>query len=113
MTSNENLSPGDVQATLNYTLPHPTGEPLYIYLICPPAPARVRQKNAIRDSRSVVISNVRGREDEFSLDTCGFEFLKYPSTVKEFFDEEVIKTRYYAEVDQLLKTHTGGKRVII
>ncbi|OAX30520.1 hypothetical protein K503DRAFT_225875, partial [Rhizopogon vinicolor AM-OR11-026] len=57
--------------------------------------------------------NVRGREDEFSLDTCGFEFLKYPSTVKEFFDEEVIKTRYYAEVDQLLKTHTGGKRVII
>ncbi|OAX35643.1 hypothetical protein K503DRAFT_745650 [Rhizopogon vinicolor AM-OR11-026] len=111
MTSNESLSPDDVQATLRYTLPDPTGESLYSYLICPPPP--VLRTNAQPDLCSVVISNVRGREDEFSLDTCGFEFLKHPSTVKEFFDEEVIRTHYYPEVKEFLKTHTGAKRVII
>ncbi|OAX39685.1 hypothetical protein K503DRAFT_849381 [Rhizopogon vinicolor AM-OR11-026] len=127
MTSNERLSPDGVQATLNYTLPDSTGESLYTYHICPPP--QMPRTNPKPDPRSVVISNVRDREDEFSLDTCGFEFFKYPRTVKEFFDEEVIRTRYhpevkeffdevirtryYPEVKELLKTHTGGKRVII
>ena len=46
--------------------------------------------------------DVRGREDAFTLDGQGFQFVHWPSAEKEFVDEEAIRTRYYAEVEALL-----------
>jgi len=105
------LSPGDVQTTLNYYLPDPTGEAPYIYVSAPP-PGKPKT-NARQETHEAIIHDVRGKEDTLSLDTNGFEFVKHSSAETEFLDEELIKTRYYAEVEELLKKQAGAKRVFI
>lgn len=109
MSSNQTSA--DVQATLNYTLPSPNGDPLYSHVLRPDPPEP--WTNAIADPRTVVIQDVRGREDEFSLDRSGFEFLRHRSIVTDFFDERIIKGLYYPEVQQLLRRHTSAGLVII
>ena len=110
MSANTTLLPY-IQATVNYVRPPPSGEALHMY-VTPPPPTKQRS-NLLLDPRRVDLYNVRGQEDDFSLDITGFEFLRHTSTEKEFTDEAVIKTRYYREVEQLLKDHTGGKRVVV
>lgn len=63
----------------------------------------------------VKVENVRGREksSEFSLDVTGFEFHKSPSVVEDFGNEELIKSKYYDECIQNLKSITGASRVVI
>jgi len=56
---------------------------------------------------------VRGKEDTVSLETTGFEFVQHVSEEKLFVDEEAIRTKYYKEVEELLKKHTGAKRILI
>ncbi|KDQ08744.1 hypothetical protein BOTBODRAFT_47999 [Botryobasidium botryosum FD-172 SS1] len=106
------LAPGDVQSKLTFFLPDPSGEPAYQYLRVVPPPDKPR-RNSIDDIRDVVIHNARGLEDTLSLEVNGFEFLNHTSAETEFLDEDAIKTRYFAEIEELLKRHTGAKRVHI
>ncbi|KDQ08741.1 hypothetical protein BOTBODRAFT_37602 [Botryobasidium botryosum FD-172 SS1] len=105
------LTPGDVQTILNYSTTDPSGEAPYFYVESPPAGQP--RSNLHEDAHDAVIHNARGLENQFSMDTSGFEFVKHTSTETDFLDEEAIKTRYYGEVEELLKKHTGAKRVFI
>lgn len=49
------------------------------------------------------MQDVSGRENEFTLDKNGFQFVEHTSQEKDFDDEERITGVYYAEVEQLLK----------
>lgn len=104
------LAPHDVPTTLNYYAPIGDEEP-YQYAF--EAPAGKAQNNVGTDPHPVTIHDARGREEEFSLDTSGFQFVKWPSVEKDFDDEERIKARYYPEVEEILKKVAGGKRVLI
>lgn len=108
------LTAHDVPTTLNYYAPVPdTDESPYQYVYEPPAG---KPKNNLSvDTHQVVIHDARGKDKEYdlSLDTSGFQFLEYPSKEKEFDDDERIKKEYYKEVEELLKTETGAKRVLI
>ncbi|OCB87444.1 hypothetical protein A7U60_g5349 [Sanghuangporus baumii] len=103
--------PTDVQTILNYTSPSPNGEGLWCYILRPTPPKP--WTNTMNDPRDVVIHDARGREDEFSLDRSGFEFITYPSAVPDLFDEWSIKKMYYPEVVKMLQQHTGASRVMI
>ncbi len=106
------LTPHDVPTTLNYYAPtDDSAESPYSYVQTPPE-GRSRT-NVGTDPRPVVIHDARGREHELTLDTAGFQFVKYPSAESTFDDEERVKTEYYKEVEELLKTVTGAKRVFI
>jgi hypothetical protein len=61
----------------------------------------------------VVVSDVTGDEDLYTLDSHGFQYHRHESTEKEFLDNGVIETSYYAECSQLLKDVTGASRVHI
>ncbi|KAI0769891.1 hypothetical protein C8Q74DRAFT_1448614, partial [Fomes fomentarius] len=78
----------------------------------PPPPGKP-DTTVIEGPSPVVVHDARGREDEFSLDKSGFQFVKHLSTEREFTDEERIKKVYYKEVEELLKNVTGAKKVII
>ncbi|GBE83119.1 hypothetical protein BKA93DRAFT_725632 [Sparassis latifolia] len=104
------LAPHDVPTTLNYYKAI-GNEPAYQYVSSPPEGKP--RNNLDNDSHPAVIHDLRGKEDTVSLDTTGFQFVNYPSAEKEFVDEEAITTKYYAEVEDLLKKFTGGKRVFI
>lgn len=55
------------------------------------------------ESHNVTIHDVRGKEDQYTLDKNGFQFHKHVSKEKDFLDDEHIKAVYYPETEQLLK----------
>ncbi len=60
---------------------------------------------AIADGRSVV--------EELSLEAQGFELRPHDTGVANFYDDEQVRTVYYPEIEQLLKTATGASRVVV
>lgn len=88
----------DVQTVLNYHKPNEDGSP--------PHPTYVDRPETYDrpfESHPATVKDVRGRENEFSLDTTGFQFYKHASIEKDFTDDEQIKDQYYKETAQLLK----------
>ncbi|RFU32278.1 hypothetical protein B7463_g4074, partial [Scytalidium lignicola] len=82
----------------------------------PPAPYYVGKPNNVdrpHAPQSVIIHDIAGNEDKYTLDSHGFQFVKHESKEKDFLDDERIKAEYYPEVEQLLKDVTGATRVFI
>ena len=71
----------------------------------PPTPNYANKPSTTveRDARQQVVHDIRGREDEYTLDTTGFQIFKHESVEKDFADEEHIKAIYYPETEELLK----------
>ena len=49
------------------------------------------------------VHNIRGQEDQYSLDKTGFQAVKHVSQEKDFLDEERIRNVYYPEIEELMK----------
>jgi hypothetical protein len=101
-----------VPTSLNYFASTPNGEAPYNFTYSPP-PDGLPQSNITVEAINTVVHDIRGKEGTVSLDTTGFQFVRHVSQEKEFVDEEAIRTRYYDEVEELLKKHTGAKRILI
>lgn len=60
------------------------------------------------------VENLRGQEDQYNTDNAGFAVYNWPAKEKLFTDDEAVRTGYYAEVEQLLKSKLSGvKKVVI
>ena len=68
-------------------------------------------RNFEDDTKSVVIENLRGKEDIVSLDTAGFQFYKRTSKHATFDNDEEIRRVYSLESIELVKKLTGSSRV--
>jgi hypothetical protein len=73
----------------------------------------VRRWNGEDEPHEVTIEDARGREAEFTLDRNGFQLVKAPTVVRDFYDPDEIKQFYYPEVEQLLKDTLGVNRVFV
>ncbi|KAI0379212.1 hypothetical protein F5Y04DRAFT_290427 [Hypomontagnella monticulosa] len=77
--------------------------------------------NTVKNERphipqQLVVHDVTGEEDKYSLDNHGFQFLRHASKVtslQDFQDEELVKAEYYPESVELLKSVTGASRIFI
>lgn len=49
------------------------------------------------------VYDIRGKEDEYSLDKTGFQIFKHESQEKEFLDTSRIQNIYYPEIEYILK----------
>ncbi|KAL5116007.1 hypothetical protein ACEQ8H_006125 [Pleosporales sp. CAS-2024a] len=83
----------------------------------PPTPV-VIEKGRITNHRphlahEFTVHDVTGDEDEYSLDTTGFQFCRHASREEKFIDETAIESGYYAECIQLLRAITGAPRIHI
>jgi hypothetical protein len=54
-------------------------------------------------AQNVVVHDISGEEDKYTLDSHGFQYVKHESKEKDFLDDEQIKAQYYPEIEQLLK----------
>lgn len=72
-----------------------------------------KQQNFEREEKSIVIENLRGKEDSVSLDTTGFQFYKHTSKHTTFANDEEIFREYYPESIELIKKLTGASRVVL
>jgi hypothetical protein len=77
-----------------------------------PPPGVPRTTAVYRDYR-VTIRDVRPVASALSLEREGFQLVTAPSSVRDFYDEEEIRTRYYAETVLLLEALTGASRVVV
>ncbi|KAL4796346.1 hypothetical protein BDV19DRAFT_388482 [Aspergillus venezuelensis] len=108
-TGTSEYKPHNVQTTLNFFADHPDGSP--------PTPNYVGDSETYKkqpvETVPVTVTDVAGKELDYTLDKNGFQFYYHESAEKEFLDDEVIKAVYYPETERLLKDATGASRVFI
>jgi hypothetical protein len=57
--------------------------------------------------------NGRVLAEKLSLDEQGFIFVEHRTRMKDFFDEDQLKTVYYPEIEELIRSQSGASRVVI
>ncbi|KAI0011246.1 hypothetical protein F4779DRAFT_573955 [Xylariaceae sp. FL0662B] len=82
-----------------------------------PLPIRIAD-NTVTNKRptvaqQVVVRDITGEEDKYTLDSHGFQFHRHESKATDFHDPERVEAEYYPEAVQLLKDVTGASRVFI
>jgi hypothetical protein len=107
-TQNQTTTIPTVVAELNFFTPPLTGEKPHNYMY-----AHEPLQNYTNISKEVPIYDIRGHENEFTLDENGFQVVKAPTAEKDFKNGESIKNGYYKEVEELLKKVTGAHKVVI
>lgn len=86
-----------VRTTLNYYLdPSQGGEAVYY-------PGTAGDKRRKHNPREVDVMDIRGNEEDFSLDKQGFQVVDWPSAEKAFDDDHKIKQVYYPDCENLLR----------
>jgi len=97
-----------VVAPLNFLVPMAEKPVAYNYTPPPGVPVRTGKSEdhwvRIRDARPLI--------DQLSLDREGFVLLRQQSAVRNFYDEDEIKSVYYPECERVMKEATGATRVV-
>ena len=105
-------NPVSTTANLVYAIEPDGGGLAYQYFTGDPITGE-KQNNIGREHKSMVIENVRGKEDSFSLNATGFQFYKHTSKLSTFDNDEEIRREYYPESIELIKKLTRASRVEI
>jgi len=61
----------------------------------------------------VRIHDARPVADTLSLDRAGFQLVRQPTAVENFYDEAAVRGRYFAEVERLVRQVTGAAKVVV
>lgn len=107
-TQSASQVPGAVQTELNFFKQETFTEKPHQYMFTHDPPRNFRD-----EPHAVTINDIRGHEDEYTLDKNGFQIVKHTTSEKEFKDDESIKSGYYKEIEDLLKKVTGAHKVVI
>lgn len=100
---------GSVEAVLNYAVD--TGvKPITHTAMLDSTPVLRTGKH---DPRRTVIHNGRTIAGDLSLEREGFVLVRHDTQVKDFYNEDELRSVYYAEVDALVKRESGASRVVI
>jgi hypothetical protein len=105
---------GDTTVTLNYFKPPEDGSVPFNFVEEPPAGQP--QRNFGDTDIKVPIKDIRGHEDEYTLEKDAFKVVSNvpDSAERDFVDDESIKKNYYPEVEKLILDHVpGSNRVIL
>jgi hypothetical protein len=63
--------------------------------------------------KTMTLLNGRDLGERLSLDEQGFVFVEHKTQMRNFFDENQLKTIYYPEIEQLIRSQSGASRVVI
>jgi hypothetical protein len=74
-----------------------------------------RQTNVVHETREVLIRDIRGVENSFSLECDGFEVLKHRTRLSqvEFASKTAVTDIYIKETEALLKERFRALRVLV
>ena len=101
--------PDVIEATVNYV--ENNGERLFTYTGAPGS--NDKRSGGQYDPRTVKMHNGRLETDRFKLDRDGFRFVPHPTKMRDFYDEDEIRSVYYPEMVELIKAESGAKRVVV
>src|SRR5208337_3159018 len=77
----------------------------------PPEGTPTRSWHTVK--QAVTIRNARPILDQLSLERQGFVLTHQDSRVKNFYDDNEVRSVYYPEVERLVKEATGAARVLV
>ncbi|KAH0537014.1 hypothetical protein FGG08_006149 [Glutinoglossum americanum] len=100
---------GPVTASLSFYTPPSDGSAPYNYV--EPQPAGHPQRNYTDTVIPVPLTDIRGRESEFTLDADAFAAISgvpAASPAVDFSDDQQIRTTYYAEVEGVVRAALPG-----
>ena len=72
-----------------------------------------QQKKGKYHGHKMRIYNGRAIADQLSLEREGFIFVNHETKMKNFYDEDEIRSLYYKETEELVKQSSGAKRVLV
>ena len=72
-----------------------------------------RKRKGKYEGHKVTIRNARLMADTLSLEREGFVLVPHDTQMKDFYDEEEVRTVYYKETEELVKKTSGAKRVVV
>jgi hypothetical protein len=98
-----------VEAALSYLEPM-SEKPRSLEYEPPPGVART---TAVYRDHPVTIHDVRPVASTLSLEGEGFQLLSAATSVRDFYDQEAIRTRYYTETVSVLEELTGASQVVV
>jgi hypothetical protein len=98
-----------VTGVLSYVV-EPVGKP-HSYMYDPPP--GVPRLSASYETYSVLIRNLRPVAPSLSLDAEGFRLVTHESRVRNFYDEAEVRETHYPEVEKLVSSATGARRVVV
>ncbi|CAI7622492.1 unnamed protein product [Penicillium glandicola] len=96
---------GNQTVTLNYAKWLPIYEKETPYQILSEFPGNYKKTNLEFSHAPIeeTIHDIRGSEDEFKIDSVGFQVCHQKTIIQTWTDKSVIETLYYAEMEQLLR----------
>ncbi|MBR1125896.1 methyltransferase [Bradyrhizobium lablabi] len=98
-----------VTAELNYLAPTP-GKPRTYALEPPPGEPK---STALPEPHSVPVFDARPIAKDLSLDREGFALVRHPNVVKDFYDDNEVRSVYYPAVEAFLRATLNADRVFI
>lgn len=113
--NSEYIPRGTVKSTADFYYPPADGSVAYYYFKDPPP--GVAKTNFTWGPHPITLHDIRGCENEFTLDSHAFQPIQNALLMKtdpSFTDEQNIKDCYYQEVEELiLREVPGAERVLI
>jgi hypothetical protein len=101
--------PSSVRATMQYTVDNGVAPDYYFY----EPESSVKLNPPGTDAREVEIHNAWSRVSQLSADKEGFELHDFDVGFVEFEEDDAVKTRFYPQVVDFVKQHTGARRVVV
>jgi len=98
-----------VEAELNYIVDD--GQPSIRYIDWPEEAHKAHLPTY--EPHRMRIFNGRMADEPFELQKQGFTLVHSPTAVKDFYDEDEVRSVYYPEVEGLIKAQSGAARVVV
>jgi hypothetical protein len=108
-TTESALAPDHIEATLNYIV----DEGSQVFTVVASPGGTDTRSGGTADPRRVTVQNGRPRAEDFVLERHGFRFVCHHTKVEDFYDEDQIRQVYYPEIEALIKSESGAKRVVV
>src|SRR5262245_59069038 len=101
--------PDVIEATVNYV--ENNGERLFTYTGEPGS--NDRRRGGTFDPRTVKMHNGRLEVDRFKLERAGFRFVPHPTKMQNLYNEDEIRTVYYAQMLGLIRAECGANGAVV
>jgi hypothetical protein len=72
---------------------------------------RIDYENVGLAEHQVPVHNARGHENQFRLETNGFQLLTHKTVVSDFRNDQEVRAIYYPEMEELIRSVAGASRV--
>jgi hypothetical protein len=103
-------APETLEAALNYYVD--TGDKP-ISIVAGPGGVDTRLSGGANEAHRMTLRNGRHHLDEFDIERNGFVFVRHPTKVADFYDDDEVRRVYYPEMEVLIKQEAGAQRVVV